>query len=284
MAWSTRLCGENLYHHIYAWGNDRHPIFKTENNYYYYLELLAIFSKKFFIDIIAYALMEWHVHLFIFDRLNKISIFMQNLHGEYAKYFNAVTGRVGHVFGERYNNKVVQPNNYGIWLSRYIHRQPVEAGIVSDSKDYPWTSYRQYIGLEKIEFIEPRIILAQFGYTHKEAVRHYKEFVLEDIEEPMDWDGSKATIIGSINFASRIEKASKGKSIKMIQKEELLSTISEELNTSIACLLTPKGRDERRIRHKAIEIMYKKYNLKIIEIARILRISRFGVMRILKCR
>ncbi len=93
MAWHPRFCGENLYHHIYVWGNDRYPVFKFEHHYKSYLEFLKRFSKKFAIDVIAYALMEWHVHLFIFDRLNKISVFMENLHGEYAKYFNANTRR-----------------------------------------------------------------------------------------------------------------------------------------------------------------------------------------------
>ncbi len=93
-----------------------------------------------------------------------------------------LTQEGGHVFGERFNNKIVQPNNYGLWLSRYIPRQPVEAGLVSNPADYPWTSYRQYIGLEPIEFIKLRIILTQFAnkiYNAKKMIKSYEEFVLE---------------------------------------------------------------------------------------------------------
>jgi REP element-mobilizing transposase RayT len=282
MGWHPRLCGENLYHHIYAWGNDRNNVFTTDSHYMHYLKLLADFSKKFFVDIIAYALMEWHIHLFIFDRLNKISTFMLNLHGEYAKYFNANTGHVGHVFGERYNNKIVQPNTYGIWLSRYIHRQPVEAGLVSDPKDYPWTSYRQYIGLEKTEFIKPHIILVQFGVSPEEITKHYEEFVLGDKEDPIDWDGSKAKIIGSMNFTLSIEKRLKTNPTRFVDKKVILSAISDELGVPTECILNPKGREERKIRHKAIEIMFKKYNLKFTEIAKMLNISRFAAMKVIK--
>ncbi|MEO0128696.1 MAG: transposase [candidate division WOR-3 bacterium] len=285
MAWHPRLCGENLHHHIYAWGNDHHPIFKFEYHYQRYLEFLKQFSKKFNIDVIAYALMEWHIHLFIFDRLNKISAFMENLHGEYAKYFNADTGRVGHVFGERFNNKIVQPNNYGLWLSRYIHRQPVEAGIVSNPAYYPWTSYRQYIGLEPIDFIKPRTILAQFANKandEKETAKNYEEFVIGEQECPVDFDASKSQIIGDLNWEYEQVKKYKLKLASFANKEELLKKLSDELNTTAECLLNPKGKKERGLRHKAIEILLKKYKFKVSQIARLLKISRMAVFKVLR--
>ncbi|MEO0216058.1 MAG: transposase [candidate division WOR-3 bacterium] len=282
MPWRIRFCGKNLYHHIYVWGNDRHPVFKMDGNYRYYLKLLADFSEKFSIDIIAYALMEWHIHLFIFDRLNKISLFMQNLHGEYAKYFNNVTGRVGHVFGERYNNKIIQPNLYGLWLSRYIHRQPVEAGLVLDPKDYPWTSYRQYIGLQKIEFIKPQVILHQFGTNNRQRRKYYKEFVLEDKEDIIDWDKSQVLVVGDMNFVRKIKKTFNIKGKAIINKEELLLTICNDLGVTVDCILNPKDKIEREQRHKAIRMLAKEYNLKICEIANILGITRFAVMKVLR--
>ena len=111
MARRPRLFGEELYHHIYAWGNNQQAIFVTDKHYERYINFLGRYSRDNQIDMIAYALMQSHVHLFVYDRLGKISLFMNELHGEYAQYFNHVTGRVGHVFGERFNNKVVQANN-----------------------------------------------------------------------------------------------------------------------------------------------------------------------------
>jgi len=95
------------------------------------------------------------------------------IHGDYAQYFNRETHRVGHVFGERFSNKVVQVNEYGIWLSRYIYRQPLEAGLVDEPKDYPWTSYRRYLGLEEKDFIKNDLIIQQFG-ERKEATKNYE--------------------------------------------------------------------------------------------------------------
>lgn len=282
MPWHTRFCGENLYHHVYAWGNDRHPTFKVDNHYQYYLMLLEDLSKNFQIDVITYALLQWHIHLFIFDMLNKISLFMKELHGQYAQFFNKDTGRVGHVFGERYNNKIVQPNNYGLWLSRYIHRQAVEAGIVSDPKDYPWTSYRQYIAMEPIRFIKPQIILEQFAdriCDPKELAIRYQTFVLDNKEGPVDWDGPISLVIGDLNFAKNVEKKLNLKPLAHINKDELLRTISNELSITLESLLNPRGLEEKASRRKAINILVKRYNLKISQTAKILKISRFTVMR-----
>ncbi|MEO0205563.1 MAG: transposase [candidate division WOR-3 bacterium] len=282
MSKSKRICGENLYHHIYAWGNDRHPTFKTEKHYLFYLKLLENISRSLQIDVIAYALMKWHIHLFIFDRLNKISKFMDDLHGQYAQFFNKDTGQVGHVFGERFNNKIVQPNEYALWLSRYIHRQAVEAGIVSDPSEYPWTSYRQYIGLEPAKFIKPQIILEQFaGETGNQKEVHYlyKNFVLDEKEISIDWENRIQKIIGDQNFIKDVATTLSLKLLDVMNKEELLKNLCTELDITIEQLMNPCGIEEKRKRHKAIDIMIKKYRLRVAQISRMLKISRFTVMR-----
>ncbi|OGC39201.1 hypothetical protein A2Y85_00285 [candidate division WOR-3 bacterium RBG_13_43_14] len=256
MAWKPRICGENIYHHIYAWSNDRHPIFKIPGHYERYLLLLKKYSSQYDIDIIAYALMEWHVHLFVHDKTNNISSFMFRLHGSYAHYYNRINKRAGHVFGERYNNKVVIPNQYGIWLSRYIHRQALEAGLVKDIKDYPWTSYRYYIDDMKSSFISSAIILNQFG-KGKVAIKYYNDFVLREvIEEPVDW-------------GRRIFKIKNSSSI--------MSTICKELMVDVSKLINPKGNNERNQRKAAIELLHYKYNYTKSQIAEIFRISRAAV-------
>ncbi|MGQ9464292.1 MAG: transposase [bacterium] len=283
--YQRRLCGENLYHHIYAWGNDRHSIFMTEHHYKTYLKILETVSKKMEIDIIAYALMEWHIHLFIFDMRDNISKFMEELHGRYATFFNLDTGKVGHVFGERFKNKIVQPNNYGLWLSRYIHRQAVEAGIVTNPEDYPWTSYRQYIGIEPIKFIKPQIILEQFrGNTEdlKEAMENYRQFVTSVETDGKDWDDLKSHIIGNHRYVNEICRKLSVKIKRFVDTDQLLETIASDLNTTKNSLLNPVGIKERKLRHEAINILFKKYNLKINEIAKVLKISRFTVMRQLR--
>ena len=260
MGWKPRLHGADLYHHIYAWGNDRHPVFKKPAHYQKYLLLFGHCAKAFDVDIIAYALMEWHVHLFIYDKFDALSDFIMKLHGDYAQYFNNTANRVGHVFGERFNNKIVNANVYGIWLSRYIHRQTLDAGLVKNPVDYQWSSYRAYLGLEKSKFLKPEIILNQFG-DHTDMHNRYEEFVLSDNDGPVDWD--KRT------FKLRVGKG-------------LIKFISKELEIDRSVLLHPAGARERMIRHAAIKTLATKYGYQGAQIAGTLRLSRAAVTKILR--
>ncbi len=261
MVWKARICGEQLYHHIYAWGNDRHPVFKKPVHYQKYLSLLQKHSAAYKVDVIAYALMEWHVHLFIYDDLNNLSDFMFKLHGDYAKYFNRINNRVGHVFGERFNNKVVVPNQYGLWLTRYIHRQPLEAKLVIDPKDYAWTSYRAYVGLEKSKFVRSSIIMSQFGGT-SDALTLYEQFVLEERnDEPVDWEA---------------------KTLKIKDPEHIIQFIGEQLGVDREIILRPTGTVEHGKRREAIRLLLKKYGYKKAQIARTFNLSRMAVTLMLK--
>jgi len=259
MGWRPRQHGTDLYHHIYAWGNDRHPVFKRPMHYQKYLLLIGKYSRAFDIDIVTYALMEWHVHLFIYDKVDTISDFIMKLHGDYAQYFNKTANRVGHVFGERFNNKIINANVYGLWLSRYIHRQAVHAGLVQNPLDYPWTSYRSYMGLEKRKFLKPDIILSQFGEPNVRR-DNYKEFVLSDNDGPVDW--------GKRTFKLRVG-------------EDLIEFIGRELGIDRSILLSPHGAHERTMRREAIKTLATEYGYQGAQIARALKLSRMAITKIL---
>ncbi len=251
MAWKPRLRGTNLYHHIYAWGNDHHPVLKDLLHYNRYLSLLEIQSHDFNIEIIAYALMKTHVHLFVFDKVNNISAFMQKLHGEYGKFYNRSSQRIGHVFGERYNNKIVVNNLYGKWLSRYIHRQAVEAKIIADPSQYEWTSYHAYIGKQKIKFLRPEVILSQFG-TSADRIERYRQFVLNEENGPVDWGNLK---------------------LKIINTSMIIDHLCSELRINRKNVINPRSHIERKQRYKALKILREQYGLRRYDICKIFGIS-----------
>jgi REP element-mobilizing transposase RayT len=282
MTWHPRLCGESLYHHIYAWGNDRHPVFKDPQHFQRYIQLLDRFSSDFKIDIVAYALMEWHVHLFIFDELNNISKFMKEQHGQYATYYNSRAKRVGHVFGERFHNKIIQCNVYGKWLSRYIHRQPVEAGLTKEPQDYRWTSYQRYVGMELVGFVKPQIILEQFKDPGEKNshIGKYREFVADDVVCPVDWANTRVRLVGNAVFNAEHKKRLALHSNAFTDHADTLDTLSRDLHVEKNALIDPHGAREREIRRTAIRTLHEKYGCSISETAQIFKMSRFCVMRI----
>lgn len=260
MSWQIRRCGEDLYHHIYAWGNDRHPIYKHADHFCTYLRLLHDYAQTHDISVIAFALMEWHVHLFIHDEHNSLSKFMMDLHGHYAQYYNRVTQRVGHVFGKRFNNKIVKCNIYGKWLSRYIHRQPLDAGLVHEPHDYPWSSYRVYLGHEKSVMVNPGIILEQFGKQGERSI-NYQLFVEGENEGPVDWSA---------------------RYFRLRSISELICIACTELDIEPDKVLSPRGRHAQTLRSQVITKLVETYGMKAVIIAKKLGISRSAVTRMLQ--
>lgn len=293
-----RLKGAGLYHHIYAWGNDRHPIFKADAHRLTYLRYAELSYVRHKIDIIAYALMEWHVHLFVFDRVGRLSQFIEHLHGRYARYFNRMTGRIGHVFGKRFGNKIVQADNYGLWLSRYIHRQPVEAGLVKEAKDYPWTSYQRYLGLQPLGFIKHQVIIDQFGGGRRSSRIDYEEFVSSTEIDSVDWTDPRVTVVGDSRFCRMVEKSldEDGRSDDSGPIEatstpaddttilRVADMVSRRLGVEFSVLLRPQGRSDRSTRHKAFMIMAGEYGLSLRRIARLFGVSQAAVSKAIRAR
>lgn len=239
------------------------------------------YSQWYHVDILAYALMEWHVHLFVFDHDGKLPFFMNCVHGQYAQYFNRVTGRIGHVFGERYNNKIVQSDPYGMWLSRYIHRQPVEAGLTGDPQEYKWSSYRQYIGLEPRDVIKPHVVLEQFG-KGKSAQRHYRKFVETDNEGPVDWEDRLLGIVGDRNFIAIQEETMRQDTRRAVDPDDALRHLAEKLGIKMEVLQRPCGKKERKVRHQVFRILFEENGLSCSGIAQLCRVSVSAVAKVIR--
>jgi len=189
-----------------------------------------------------------------------------------------MTGRVGHVFGERFNNKVVQVNKYGLWLSRYIHRQAVEAGLVTDPRYYPWTSYHRYLEEAPLGFVKPGIVLEQFG-NEKERISRYEEFVISTKDGPIDWDAKSATIVGDDVFQQEVLKEDTAKHRENLSDKEIPELINARFKVSPELLFSAHGLHEKRLRHKIIRYLINDVGLKPIKVARLCHISRSAVRR-----
>lgn len=275
-----RLVGKETYHHVYTWGNDRNPIFKRRCHYEKYLTYTEKYARRYEVDVVAYALLWWHIHLFVFDLLGNLSRFMNCLHGKYAQYFNKSTGRVGHVFGERFNSRVVQTNEYGLWLSRYIHRQAADAGLVKDPEEYEWTSYPTYLRRAHSSFLKPDVILSQFG-KGKRGIDLYRNFVLGNDEGPVDWVRTNAIVVGDEKFQTEMEaRLKKGRYYG--DSQDLVRLASRELAVEPELLLSPRGRSERRVRHRAFTVLVERHGLSLSRVAREFGVSPTAVMKALR--
>lgn len=133
-------------YHICVRGNNRQDIFQDDNDRQIYLMRLRHYLERYKMHLYAYCLMTNHVHLLIYDNGEDISKFMQGLSLSYVIYFNRRYQRCGHLFQERFKSVIIKSEEQLVKTSRYIHLNPVKAGIVDEAAQYKWSSYNIYLG------------------------------------------------------------------------------------------------------------------------------------------
>lgn len=139
----ARTHSESGFMHLIARGNGSQILFADRSDYEYYLSLLKKYSAETEIDILAYCLMDNHVHLLVRDESRNVSMFVQKLNGTYTGWFNHKYERSGHLFQDRFKSEKVDEEAYFLTVFRYILNNPQKAGICAAS-DYEWSSYRYY--------------------------------------------------------------------------------------------------------------------------------------------
>lgn len=181
------------YYHLYSRGVDKQTIFRDEADKLLFLSLLKRYlSKKQLkrskhapyrsfasdIDLLAYCLMDNHIHLLVYQYEHAMAIadFMRRVMTTYSMYFNKKYGRVGPLFQSRYLASRIDSDSYLYHISRYIHRNP------KLWSEYKFSSLRYYTGEARADWVKPYAILELFD----DDPRKYMDFLAsmdEDDEE-----------------------------------------------------------------------------------------------------
>ena len=149
---SRESSGTGIYH-VMLRGINRQNIFDEEEDYHHFLKLLyqmvcpvddngkPLPSRCVFY---AYCIMSNHVHLLIRETSESLSSVIKRIGVSYALYYNKKYLRFGHLFQDRFKSEPVNDNGYFFTLLRYIHQNPVAAGICEDVAGYRWSSWGEY--------------------------------------------------------------------------------------------------------------------------------------------
>lgn len=215
---SQKTYVDDSYYHIYNRGVAKCPIFEDRNDYVAFLADLKFYltpipkhfkgsslqvireDKKYVyypsqqpknhtgkIELVAYCLMPNHFHLCIrqTDKM-AISYFMRSLATKYSLYFNKKYVRVGHLFQGIYKAVLINDEQQFLYLTKYIHRNPLEL-VTNDPKklaEYPYSSYRNYLGIIHQNWIHSENVLTNFSQTNPRNT--YQSFVEESPSEIAD--------------------------------------------------------------------------------------------------
>lgn len=170
------LCESGIYH-IMIRGNEKKNIFIDDEDRARFLEIINDKAQLEEAQIFSYCLMSNHIHVLIMQKNAQISRFMKRVEVTYAYYFNKKYGRIGHLFQDRYKSEAINSNEHLLAAVRYIHKNPVKAGIVKSEGDYEWSSYNAYTR-ENCEQpgINTEFVLGMFAKERKKAIKLFKEF------------------------------------------------------------------------------------------------------------
>ena len=130
-------------YHVTVRGVGRQLIFLSSADRMFFLKKMSEFKKETDVKILAYCLMDNHVHLLLDSEMVQISLFMQKLEESYIRFFNWKYDRVGTLFQGRFGSKPIVSERNLLCAIRYIHSNPQKAGMCR-AKDYTWSSYDEY--------------------------------------------------------------------------------------------------------------------------------------------
>ena len=261
-------------YHVVARGNDRRPVFRDDEDRENYLSRLAHYRGKFHFRFLSYCLMTNHVHLAIRTADAPLSRIMAGLQSSYAQRFNRRHDRVGHLFQGRYAAFLVQEDRYLEALVRYIHRNPVEAGIVRRAADYTWSSDRFLRAARAPDWLDVDDVLRALGPTRRAGVRRYIELVDvrtagidgRELAPPIAQAVEGDEIFALERFAQAGEPAPP---LRGLTEERVLEAVAETMGISLRELTGPRrGGDVALARHLAAHIARRLGGISVRRIAR----------------
>ena len=150
----SRITSGTGVYHVMLRGINKQEIFQSKVDYWKFIKLMdRLCHPRDETDhpvpphccLYAYCLMPNHVHLLFKDYDGSLAESIKSLTIPYAQYYNNKYNRVGHFFQDRFRSEPVNDWEYFVTLLRYIHQNPVAANIVSDVKNYTWSSWMEYI-------------------------------------------------------------------------------------------------------------------------------------------
>lgn len=165
------------FYHVILRGNHREPLFGAERDRAYLNALVGDAAARFDLRILAYCWMTNHLHLAV--RVGDVPLAqpMQRLAMRYSRHIHRDTGQVGHLFERRYRAILVDADSYLKSLVRYIHLNPVVAGMVGEPMAYQWSSHRDYLGRPTAPWLDTDFVLGMFGPTIGVARVRYARFM-----------------------------------------------------------------------------------------------------------
>ena len=159
----ARTHAESGIYHIMLRGINQQQIFEDEEDNQEFLQVLRDYKHVSGYKILAYCLMGNHAHLLMKEGGESLEQTFKRIGARFVYWYNAKYRRIGHLFQDRFKSEAIENEQYLCTVIRYIHQNPIKAGICKSPEDYPYSSFHEYLGqndLVDMEYVEQYVTAA----------------------------------------------------------------------------------------------------------------------------
>lgn len=300
---SARLDIPGLLQHVIVRGIEKRKIFNDEEDRAFFVNRFSALLKETGARCYAWALIPNHFHLLLMPTCGNLASFMRRLLTGYAVYFNRRHGRTGHLFQNRYKSIVCEEEPYLLELVRYIHLNPLRAGLVDELTGldaYPWSGHSVLMGNRELDGQEQKEILLRFGKNITKNRSGYRQFIADGVSaghrddlvggglkrsraqssEMEQWGNFDERILGSGAFVDSLQKQEhlRDRILTPISLPELISRASVVLNLPEDAVRRPgKAKYVSEARGIITYLAIRELGFKGIEIGKELHLTSSGV-------
>ncbi|MDY0227888.1 MAG: transposase [Desulfomicrobium apsheronum] len=209
MARPLRIDFNGAWHHVMNRGRQRENIFRDAQDYKAFTDLLKSTSEMFRVNVAAYCLMSNHYHILVQSSEGNLARAMRHLGGVYTQWFNRRYGLDGQLFKGRYKAILIGEDEYLQGLIRYIHHNPLKAGLTKSLSEYPWSSHLGYLRRgDAWKWLHTETLLSQFSDDPAKARAEYRRVMARDEDEEIERIFSLKklpAILGNSDFVQTIK-------------------------------------------------------------------------------
>src|SRR5262249_37493953 len=286
MARPLRIQYPGAVYHVMNRGGSRQRVFVDKQDYEGFLKTIGEVHDRWPVEVFAYCIMGNHYHMCLRTPEGNLSRVMQHLDELYTQQFNRLHRRDGALFRGRYKAIVLDKDNYLAQVVRYIHLNPVEAGLVREPESYAWSSHRFYLQRSGVpEWLRIEDVMGYFS-----SISRFHEFVLEGNDKALEKfykNGRQSPVLGDEEFRNglmekpirvgrghpRYERVAVRPSI-----DQVLKALVTNYGLKVEDLMKGKRGKDNEPRKVGMYLAKELYNLKLKEIAAQFGTASYGTV------
>jgi REP element-mobilizing transposase RayT len=288
--------------HVIVRGIEKRDIFLEDEDREFFVERLSSLLKETEVRCFAWALMSNHFHLLLMPTRSMLATFMRRLLTGYAVHFNRKHNRTGHLFQNRYKSIICEEEPYLLELVRYIHLNPLRAGLVDDLAGldtYPWSGHTVLMGKQRLDVQEQKEILSRFGKSIQKARSSYRQFIVDGVSAGRrdelvggglkrsrgkgveeEWGSFDERVLGSGDFVDSLQRHEQlhDRIIPPTSLAELVYRVAAYFSLPEEAILRHgKSKPVSEARGILAYLAIREYGFKGIEVGKVLSLTSSGV-------